>query len=402
MEEDWNAMEQMLHERKKRPVIIYWLPVLGSVAALLLLVIGWWVLKPVVNRRRDAQQVAVNKIDTVTPGVVKPKMVPSATTAREQQIAENTDTVTPPEAEDRQNLRDNKNTANLANNANTGRRGHNSIKNGLIKHNGTHDQADNNAVVQSNYNKQYIGDLVAYNPGASINGKQTTNGTIEPGDFLTHDVSNKSVQVTKRKIPYASRPQFAITVLAASDKNGVGSFQQTKPGNNAGLLFSVGLGKRFIISTGAVYNAKQYISSFANYHTAYQFPTNPVSVQANCKMFDIPLNIDYRIFNSYRNKISIGTGVSSYLMLHESYQYNYAEYGTAGPTHYNVPNPDKYLFSIVNFQATYERQINSTVGITLQPYMKLPLSAVGASQVRLQSTGVAVGLTWNLNSSSKP
>jgi len=159
--------------------------------------------------------------------------------------------------------------------------------------------------------------------------------------------------------------------------------------------------KRFTISTGATYDAKQYMGDFPQYHTSYQFPTAPVSVIGNCKMFDIPLNIDYRIINGYRNKISIGTGISSYLMLHESYQYNYAEYAT-GPARYNVPNPDKYLFSIVNLQATYERQISSTVGIALQPYLKLPLSGVGASQIRLQSTGLALGLTWNLNQSSKP
>jgi hypothetical protein len=30
------------------------------------------------------------------------------------------------------------------------------------------------------------------------------------------------------------------------------------------------------------------------------------------------------------------------------------------------------------------------------------LSDVGASQVRLQSTGVAFGINWNINASSKP
>ncbi|MGZ3823178.1 MAG: hypothetical protein ACXVB6_21470, partial [Mucilaginibacter sp.] len=42
---DWDAMEQMLDNRKKRPAIIYWLPILGSVAALLLIFLGWLFFK---------------------------------------------------------------------------------------------------------------------------------------------------------------------------------------------------------------------------------------------------------------------------------------------------------------------------------------------------------------------
>jgi hypothetical protein len=405
MEEDWSAMEQMLREQKKRPVIIYWLPILGSVAAVLLLVIGWWLLRPIVNpRRRETQQMAANKIDKDSLGDVKSKVIPEGKTTQKSQIAKNTGTITPPEVLDGQNLHNHHHVADMANNITTGRRAHNYKNNNIVRgKDGSLIKQDNNTGVQIiGHDRQYTADLIAYNPGTVINGQQSINGTIEPGNFLSHEVSNRSVQISKRKTSFAYRPQFALTVLAASDKNGVGSFQQTKPGNNAGLMLSMSLGKRFVITTGAVYDAKQYISSFANYHTTYQFPTDPVSVLANCKMFDIPLNIDYRVFNTYRNKISVGTGVSSYLMLNESYQYNYPEYGASGPARYNVPNPDKYLFSIINFQATYERQINSNVGITLQPYMKLPLSAVGASQVRLQSTGVAVGLTWNLRSSSKP
>ena len=89
-------------------------------------------------------------------------------------------------------------------------------------------------------------------------------------------------------------------------------------------------------------------------------------------------------------------------MMHESYEYNYADAANAGPEYFNVKNPDKYLFSILNLQATYQRQINSKVGISIQPYMKLPLSTIGASQVRLQTAGMAVGLNWNINSRTKP
>jgi hypothetical protein len=56
---------------------------------------------------------------------------------------------------------------------------------------------------------------------------------------------------------------------------------------------------------------------------------------------------------------------------------------------------------VANLSATYQRQLNSKIALDVQPYLKLPLTDLGYGQVRLQTTGVAVGLTWNLNPLSK-
>jgi hypothetical protein len=237
---------------------------------------------------------------------------------------------------------------------------------------------------------------------------------VEPGSIITRPVHSFDLEKTEYnpegnfknnkniiKQPTAFRPQYALSVLAAPDINGVGSFQQSKVGTNVGLLFSAGLLGKLTISTGVLYSAKPYTMAFQNYHTQYQFTENPVNVTADCRMLDIPLNIDYQLFNKHQNKISIGTGLSSYIMLNESYKFNYADSYVTGPSNYNVPNSGKYFFGVLNLNATYQRQLNSKVGISFQPYLKLPLTNLGYGQVRLQTTGMAVGLTWNLNSLSK-
>ena len=388
MDADWDAMEQMLDNRKKRPFIIYWLPILSGVAAMLLLLIGWWLMKPVATHQQNNQLVSVNHN-------LKPNIAKAPTNATSNKA---NDTTTPnPQKPNNLALTSNSRTQKFANRANLVK--NQPVNNSSAKINSTQPGTE----IPGTGDKNDL-ELTAYNQPAVINPLLISGQNIDPINILPQaSSSNSSLNINKAKTKsaYAYRPQFAISVLASSDKNGINSFQQSKPGNNAGVLFSFGLSRKLTISTGAIYSAKQYMTDFADYHTYYQFPTNPVSVLADCKMFDIPLNIDYQVFNKHRNKISVGTGFSSYLMLHENYQFNYAQDAT-GPSKYNVPNPDKYLFSIVNIQATYTRQINSQVGLTLQPYMKLPISAVGASEVRLQSTGVALGLTWNLNSLSRP
>jgi hypothetical protein len=122
----------------------------------------------------------------------------------------------------------------------------------------------------------------------------------------------------------------------------------------------------------------------------------PASVSTVCRMIDIPLNVSYRVFNQHQNKIFIGTGLSSYVMLQQNYTFNYTDPYATGPSHFDVSKNAGYLFGILNLNATYQRQLNSKLGVSVQPYMKIPLTNVGYSQVKLQSTGLAIGLNWNL------
>jgi hypothetical protein len=182
----------------------------------------------------------------------------------------------------------------------------------------------------------------------------------------------------------------------------VKGFSQNKVGTNAGLLLTVGVSKKWSISTGAVYADKPYLTDFANYSSAYQFNTNPTSVSASCIVLDIPLNVGYQLYNGGGNKFSLGTGLSSYFMLRENYTFNYAGSYPGGPTSYNIRNQNKHIMGVLNLNATYQREVSSKFGVGVQPYFKVPLTGIGYGQVNLKSAGVAVGVTWNINTGIKP
>src|SRR5207248_773514 len=57
-EADWEAMEQMLDKGKKRSSIMYWLPIIGSAAALLLIFLGYLFLKPDIIKPGKKDQIA--------------------------------------------------------------------------------------------------------------------------------------------------------------------------------------------------------------------------------------------------------------------------------------------------------------------------------------------------------
>nr|WP_067059601.1 hypothetical protein [Mucilaginibacter sp. L294] len=200
----------------------------------------------------------------------------------------------------------------------------------------------------------------------------------------------------------AFKPTLALSFVASPDINSVKGFSQNKVGTNAGLLLTVGVARKWSITTGAIYADKPYLTDFANYATTYKFGTNPQSVSASCTVLDIPINVGYQVYNKGVNKFSLGTGLSSYFMLRENYTFNYAGGYPDGPATYNVRNRNQHIMGVLNLNATYQREISSKFGVAVQPYYKVPLTGIGVGQVNLKSAGVAVGVTWKINPGTKP
>lgn len=401
MDDDWDRMEQLLDKPKKRGVIVYWLPIVSSVAALLLIFLGWWALRPKVSSVDQTHLQAVIKH-------AKKGNNTSGGSVVQQQVQQQVQSQPPPQQQPIVHQQVVKSAPVYAV-INT--KGKNNSINKSKSFTGISSVSSGKDVVPGNETGLPLArneeSLAAYSSGispekasiASVTILEPLKGEIDDPVFINKPSKQKSIKI-KRQAPF--RPQYALTVLAAPDANGVGSFQQSKLGTNVGLGFSADVSRKFTVSTGVLYSVKPYMTAFDNYHTAFKFSENPVNVTADCRMLDIPLNIGYQLYNKHQNKFSVGTGLSSYIMLHENYKFNYADSYATGPSNYTVPHSGKYFFGVANLNATYQRQLNEKMGISVQPYLKLPLTDIGYSQVKLQTTGVAIGITWNLNSLSKP
>lgn len=432
-EADWDAMEQLLDQPKKRGGIIYWLPRLGGVAALLLLFLGWLLFKQPVVKHSDHQQSAIvhSNPDTGTSGGTnrhetadssKHKILNPAGYAQDPDhpgAGKKTNRSFPyqpvgPAAKLPVNSLGNEPNVLAQANPNNHKPSTEDKKDvGTVDANKIDDNklassqvsaADKKDLSTVDANKTNANTL-ASNP-ASVPDKKDI-GTVnasKPGNS-TNGLAANAPKVKAKPVVQpngANRAIFALSAIASSDMNGTSPLSSGRVGGNFGAMFSVSSGK-WTFSTGGMYSIKPYEESFANYHTAYNFQTDPTTVGANCRMIDIPLNVNYQVYNRGINKFTVGTGLSSYIILREDYTFNYANaYYTQDPAGFSVVNKNRNIMSILNLDATYERRINSKFGVVLQPYMKLPLSNVGASEVKLQSTGVAVGLSWNLNSFKKP
>lgn len=440
-EEDWDAMEAMLDERKKRSAIVRWLPVMATVAAVALLFLAWAFLRPQASK--------TDKVDNNTQAVVGKKSNQSAGSQlagkdslkeKDQQLANVPQkAVSQPQPNNVAPATGNQKPSALTAATSTGKRkivaeegkkassGPGNVITGASAQNGQQIAAlsttqkgnpkiDASPSVTVDQPKTNVADNVAVSSSAIIKGNTVATvdapKTVQIGSDTTKPAGTKSDQTISKPIKakpigksLGYKPQLAITALASSDFNGVGSsFAQTRVGGNFGALFSVGITRKFTISTGAIYAIKPYAETSSQYHTAYQFKQPLQQIVADCRMLDIPINVDYQLYHAHNNKFSVGTGLSSYLMMSEKYNYTYTGYTDAGPgtpASYNVAHPGKYYLGVLNLQATYQHQVNSRFGVAVQPYMKVPLGNVGFSQVKLQSTGLAVGVSYNISSGGR-
>ncbi|MGF7081335.1 hypothetical protein [Mucilaginibacter sp. UYCu711] len=407
-ESDWDAFEHML-DKEKPARRIYWLPLLSAAAAVILVFLGWLMFKPeATTTQQGTQQIAGNKPAktgdqpaNVTSHGQQPQM------AATNQPGKSNDVISKPAnaVKDEQTTTQQNKVAQAytANNLNKAKRG----KYGSSLPAGLKYPAKNEAIAQTGTDPiRSYNTLAAVSLMPGITPIDYTSGQVLAANNVVPKSATRPLTASKVEVKKTGtssfHPLYAITALASSEINGVGSFQSASKGTNIGLMFTAGV-KKLSLSTGVNYSVKPYSLPFSQYTTTYNFKSKPEYVTADCRVLDIPINIGYQVYNKSSNKITLGTGISSYIMMHESYTYDYGDQAKVyGPSYYAVRGKGKYMFSIMNLQATYERKINSNVGLSLQPYFKIPLSAIGYSQVKVQTFGVAVGLNWNINSLTKP
>jgi hypothetical protein len=437
---DWDAMEKLLDEEKRRKGFIYRLPaIITAIAAMLLLALGFFFLRPETKPRTDKNDMAgvkpsknnANSFNQTNTDSVKNGGSDLAN--NKTQPIDKTSTYTKPFTGNTANnnsdgdLKDHQltTTSNGINQLAGVVNGTKPNKTSTGKVNGLN--SDILPIQQSAGGENYIAanqtglqngsgqpeldnnksaiELSATGTNLVNNNAEISAANLSATDKQLDNSNKRYVAAVKQKQKPAVNalwPTHAVvlSILTAPDVNGVGnSFSNSQVGSTTGLMLSVGLTHRLTISTGAMYAKKPYSANFSQYTTAYPFKVQPTNVYADCRVLDIPINIDYRLYSKGRNMIALGTGISSYFMLRENYRFDYENNPGWASTNIDIKNQNQHILGVLNINATYQRRINEKFGLNVQPYMKLPLTSIGYGKVDLQSTGVAVGVSWYLTSS---
>ncbi|MBV7528699.1 porin family protein [Chitinophaga sp. sic0106] len=176
---------------------------------------------------------------------------------------------------------------------------------------------------------------------------------------------------------------------AGPDFNVASSFRYARLGFNAGIVLHYYFKPKWFVSTGITYSKKLYGATPQDYKGPYNNYLR--KIDADCNVLEVPLNLNYAFLKKKNFSLSATAGASSYFMLKEKYNYRYNN-----PSYDKenvITNENKHYLAVLNVGALYQQPVGNRLILGVQPYAKIPLSGVGAGQVKLYSSGVTLQLT---------
>ncbi len=206
------------------------------------------------------------------------------------------------------------------------------------------------------------------------------------------ETSDQKDSVTRKS--FLSR--LAVKVTVAPDFSSDQFKTTDKMGLNYGLVVEYFLIDKLSVSAGAIWSRKYYSSENLEYNNHLVD-----RVYGDCRMWDIPVNVNYYFAPSKNVSFFASAGLSSYLMKEENYDFeidtNY------GPQTYSkkITNENNEWFKTLNVSIGLQKQINTRLVVQVEPFMKVPLAGVGEGNISLASFGSFFSLRYHFLSKLK-
>ena len=147
------------------------------------------------------------------------------------------------------------------------------------------------------------------------------------------------------------------------------------------------------MESGLLMESKIYSARPGDYHSVNSYP-NVTGIDASCRVFDLPLNIRYNVWQPRKEQVFAVAGLSSFWMQKESYLFKYDATGGLSNSELNIYHQNRHFLSIANIAVGYEHTWGK-ISAQVSPYLKVPLSGIGYGRVKLFSTGIMGSVKYN-------
>ncbi len=201
--------------------------------------------------------------------------------------------------------------------------------------------------------------------------------------------------------------KFSIGLALSPDFNAAGLGGQMSASLRPGLLIYYQVLPRVIFSTGAHFDQKRYESTVDRYATPSGYwgsRTNgvlPSLINGSCHVIDIPLNVIVKFTDRPRVNFGGSAGVSSYILLDEAYDFEFARDNPGADTGWSTRENSNYIAGLLNFSFYVSMSIGRNTEFLIEPYLKTPIKEIGWVNVALYGTGAQFTLKYNFKSNQK-
>jgi hypothetical protein len=187
--------------------------------------------------------------------------------------------------------------------------------------------------------------------------------------------------------------------IAVSAGPSVSSVNMNNPGKLTTLYggsIKYALNNKWTIGGGFFINKKIYAAGKDDYQPPagyWTYYTDLLRVDADCDVYEIPLTISYSFKKTGKHEWLASTGISSYYMKKETYNYLYKnQAGQVLTREWSIENKNMHYFSVLSLSAGYRHHINDRISVLMEPNIKIPLKGVGYGKVKFYNAGTLITL----------
>jgi hypothetical protein len=188
---------------------------------------------------------------------------------------------------------------------------------------------------------------------------------------------------------------FYTGIITGVDLSSIG-FRSAKAGSTKGFMIGYSLNNKWSIESGLLWDTKRVSDNGDHFNPPGYTPSSGITIIAvsgKSRLYELPLNVKYTIIPG-KHRFFATTGLSSYIMRSENYDYEYLQNNQPGGHNYlSYKNETKNWFSVVNFSMGYSHNLGSLGELRLEPYLKLPIGKIGVGRMPIMSTGLNIGFT---------
>lgn len=208
---------------------------------------------------------------------------------------------------------------------------------------------------------------------------------------------NQTLSEENNKTPVNVQRQnrWTLGILAAPEIASVTLSGKSDPGYSFGILTEYRLARRFSLSAQGLYASKRYTAGKGEFQPpkgAWYHNVAPIETVGSCNMLEATLSLRTELLQKQHWNLVANTGISTWWMLREGYEYHYEKYYPGLPYNWKSQKTLTQWLAIGQVGIGAERQVSSEMSIEADLYLQVPLQGIGSGKVQLYSQGISVAL----------
>ncbi|MEO6404821.1 MAG: outer membrane beta-barrel protein [Ferruginibacter sp.] len=218
-------------------------------------------------------------------------------------------------------------------------------------------------------------------------------GIVETGKITPDQANNITAPKPQKPARQQKNSGLFYGISGGFNTSEVKSGGFSKPALQAGAIVGYRINKKVSVETSLILSKRNYKSAgeyfnMKNMQASMPVGMNIMSLTGNNTFLEIPLQVSYHVKLDSRKNLYIKSGASSYIIRSENNQYKTMLNGVEGSMEGSYHENKFYPAATLNVAVGLQKKISTSIGISVEPFIQLPLKGMGVGELPFKNAGL--------------